>query len=80
MSLFRSLTTEKSSPLLWNELEKILDLKKKLPPDGALLELKKRGVGGEPCICPIKLLFGFHIELASLSFVSKHLTSMLYFL
>ena len=40
--------------------------------DGALLELKK---GDEPCNCR-KLLFGFHIEHTSLSFVSKPSTSM----
>ena len=44
----------------------------KSPPDGALLELKK---GGQPCNCRL-LLFGFHTELTSLSFLGKHLTSM----
>ena len=46
---------------------------KEVAADGALLEFKK---GGEPCNCR-KHLFGFHIELTSSSFVSKHLTSML---
>ena len=34
ISLFKSLVAEKWSPLLWNVLEKILDSKKKSPPDG----------------------------------------------
>ena len=48
ISLFKSLTAEKSSPLVWNVLKKILDLEKKLSLDGALLELKK---GVESCNC-----------------------------
>ena len=47
--------------------------KKMSPPDTALLDIKK---GFEPCNCR-KLRFGFHIKLASLSFVSKYLSSML---
>ena len=57
--LFKILTAEKSSLLLWNVFEKILDPKKsKSPQDGTLLELKK---GGDPCNCR-KFLFGFIIE------------------
>ena len=41
VSLFKSITAEKSSPLLWNVLEKIFDSENKSPPDGALLEVKK---------------------------------------
>ena len=48
ISLLKSLTAKKCSPLLWNVLENILDPKKKSPPDGDLLELKK---GGELCNC-----------------------------
>ena len=33
---------------IWNVVEKIFDLKKKSPLDGALLELKN---GGDPCSC-----------------------------
>ena len=44
----KALRLKKSSFLLWNALENIMDLKKKLPPDGAFLEPKK---GGEACNC-----------------------------
>ena len=50
LSLFKSLTAEGKLALectwmyLWNVLENNLDPKKKLPPDGTLLELK---MGGE---------------------------------
>ena len=44
----KALRLKKSKPLLLNVLEKILDPKKKSPPDEALLELKK---GDEPCNC-----------------------------
>ena len=44
----KALRLKRSSPRLWNVLEKFLDPKKKSPPDGPLLELKK---SGEPCKC-----------------------------
>ena len=76
ISLFKSLTAEKCSPLLWNVATwKDLRSEKEAAPNGALLELKKGGVASN---CP-QLLFGFHVELASLSFNSKHLPSMIWY-
>ena len=37
--------SKKNSPILWNVLEKIFDPKKNSPPDGAFLELEKKGGG-----------------------------------